>query len=299
MDQREKPTVPTGLRHYPELDGKTFLVCVGAAKCATSWLHRHLDTLPDTVVSPIKELHFFDVKFGAMALGDMQALALSRLAYHLKQEGDPVENLRQRPTFQASLDRAQMIIDDDAYFGHFARLCGPDTRTFCDLTPSYSAIGADGLAYMKAFCASQDIRLKILFIMRDPVARLWSQLRHLQQMNPANDVATKWRDALASPRIIARADYRGIVTALDAAFAPDDLCYLFYETLFETGTLRALCAFAGITYQPAEVARVQNETTVKLPLPPETAAAFRSHLAPQYDFCRARFGKDVPASWQG
>ena len=64
------------LRRYHELDGKTFLVCVGAMKCATSWIHDYLGTLDGVAVSPLKELHFFNTKFPANALGDMEALAL-------------------------------------------------------------------------------------------------------------------------------------------------------------------------------------------------------------------------------
>jgi len=125
-----------GLRKYGELDGKTFLICVGAMKCATSWLHHYLGSLPGVSVSPLKEVHFFNTKFPANSLGDMDALALKRLGFHIEQSGDPVGNLRRRPTFQASVDRVQMLYDDNAYFGHFARICDPDTRTFCDITPA-------------------------------------------------------------------------------------------------------------------------------------------------------------------
>lgn len=285
-------------RRMPELDDKTLLICVGAAKCATSWLFHYLGTLPGVAPSPLKEVHFFDAKFPALALGDMEALALSRLAYHLDQPGDKAANLRARPTFRASLDRAQMLYDDSAYFEHLARLCGPDTRTVCDLTPSYSVIGAEGFAWMKRFCATQNARLRLLFVMRDPVARLWSQLRHLQQLSASNDAATKWPRALANPAIAARADYRAIVTALDATFPAGDILYLFYETLFREETLRRLCAFADAPYRPASLSERRNETTVTLPLPDAAREAFRAHLGPQYAFCRDRFGAELPPGWQ-
>lgn len=287
----------TGLRQYPELDGKTFLICIGAAKCATSWLYHYLSSLPEVAVSPLKEVHFFDARFPQHALGDMQALALSRLSHHLRQDGSATAHLHQRPAFRASIDRAQMIYDENAYFAHFARLCGPDTRVFCDITPSYSAIGRAGFEDMRSFCSSQRCRVKILFIMRDPVTRYWSQLRHLQQMNPANDAETRWRDALRSPAVNARADYRQIVTDLDALFPVEDLIYLFYETLFEPDALKRLCSFAGVPWAAANDTRARNETTIKTPLPDEAEAAIRAHLAPQYAFCRSRFGEGVPATW--
>ncbi|MDQ2091622.1 sulfotransferase [Marimonas arenosa] len=287
------------LRRYPELEGKTFLICVGAAKCGTSWLHHYLGALPGVVVSPLKELHFFNARFAGNALGDTDAFALSRLAFHLDQTGEAVANLRQRPTFQASVDRVQMIYDDNAYFGHFSRLCTGRTRCLCDITPAYSVIGPEGFAYMKAFCASQGVRLRILFLMRDPVDRYWSQLRHLQQMNPANDIANTWPKALDSAALTARADYRGVVSALDQIFPSADLLYLFYETLFDAAALHRLCAFAGASFSPGKPTEPRNETTVKLPLPEAARDALTRRLAPQYAFCRERFGDAVPKLWSG
>ena len=104
-----------------------------------------------------------------------------------------------------------MMYDDNAYFGHFSRIRTPDTRTFCDITPAYSAIGPSGFEYMRDFCMSQDINLKLLFVMRDPIDRFWSQLRHMQQLSPKHEAMAIWPEAVQSPRICARADYRGVV----------------------------------------------------------------------------------------
>lgn len=288
---------PPAPRRYRELDGKTFLICVGGAKCATSWVHHYLAALPEVTVSPLKELHFFDMKFASLALGDMDEVAIKRVGFHLEQGGDLVEYLQLSADFQASVDRMQMVYDDNAYFGHFARLCTPETRAFCDITPGYSAIGPDGFAYLRDFCATQDVRLKLLFLMRDPVERLWSQLRHLQQMNPAARLAERWAEAIESPRICARSDYRGIVSDLDATFPADDILYLFYEELFTEPALRRLCDFAGIGFRPGAVAERKNRTTYERELPGDARAAFMDLLAPQYAFCRERFGAQVPASW--
>ncbi|MEZ5715286.1 MAG: sulfotransferase [Paracoccaceae bacterium] len=284
---------------HPKLDGKTFLICIGAAKCATSWLYHYLCAIPEAATSPLKELHFFNARFPQHALGDVEAVALSRLAFHLEQPGDPAQNLRQRATFQASVDRVQMIYDDAAYFDHFARLADARTRCCADLTPAYSTIGPEGFAWMKGFCAGHGIRPRVLFLMRDPVTRFWSQLRHLQQMNPDNDIAATWAQAMQAPALTARADYRAIVTALDACFPAEDLLYLFYEDLFSDAALRRLCAVAGLPFHANVPREARNETTVKLPLPDDARAALADFLAPQYAFCRARFGDAIPAGWQG
>ncbi len=287
------------LRKYDELNGKTFLICIGAMKCATSWTHDYLGSLSGVAVSPLKELHFFSTKFSANALGDMDMLALKRLEFHLQQKGDMVDNLRRRPTFQASVDRVQMLYDDDAYFGHFARICGPDTGTFCDVTPAYSTLGPTGFEYLRDFCHSQDISLKILFVLRDPIDRLWSQLRHMTQTNPESNAVANWAEAFQSPRVCARADYCGTITDLDTTFPPADILYLFYEELFTKSALSRLCNHANAQYRPADKDTVRNETSVKAEMPKDARAAAHLLLAPQYAFCHDRFGDLVPQSWQG
>lgn len=285
------------LRTYEELEGKTFLVCVGAMKSATSWIYHYLASLPDITVSPLKEVHFFNARFPANALGDMQEVALRRLRFHLEREGNPTANLRASPAFRASVDAVQMIYDDDAYFGHFARLCTPETRTLCDITPAYAVIGPAGFDYIKAFFAAQGVTLRLLYVMRDPVERLWSHLRHLQEVNPDGNVAMRWKEAIQSPQICARADYRGTVWDLDATFPPEDILYLFYEDLFHETALQSLCRFAGVAYRPGETGEARNRTRVEIDLPQEAREAFLHLLAPQYAFCRERFGDRVPASW--
>ncbi len=286
------------LQKYAALDGKTFLVCVGAMRCATSWLYHYLGSLPEVTVSPLKELHFFSAKFPEKALNDMDAFAVKRLGFHLGQAGGAVDDLARQPTFRASVDRVQMIYDDDAYFGHFARICEPGTRTLCDITPAYAVIGEGGFAYLKDFCASQAVALKILFVMRDPIDRLWSQLRYLQQINPHSDILVKWREAIRSPRVVGRADYRGTVGDLDGVFSSEDILYLFYEDLFSDEALRRLCRFADVGFRPGDTGEVKNQAGSRTLLPDDMRAAFRTVLAPQYAFCRERFASAVPARWQ-
>lgn len=280
-----------------ELEGKTFLICVGAMRCATSWIYYYLQSLPGVTVSPIKELHYFNAKFPSNALMKMDALAIKRLGFHIDRKGDPVELLLKTPAYQASIDRAQMIYDDEAYFGHFARLSTPETTVLCDITPAYAVIGQPGFFYMKNFVSNQGLRPKLLFIMRDPIERLWSQLCHLQSMNPSAEIATRWSEAIRSDPIMARTDYRATVADLDATFSPRDILYLFYEDLFTEATLKRLCDFIGADYWPGDLQQRANAGVLEYDLPMEAREAFRNVLTPQYEFCRDRFEDSLPIHW--
>lgn len=290
------PVTPGPLRKYPELDGKTFLVGVGANKCATSWVYAYLNSLPEVAASPLKEVHFFDRDVPSTAEAT-DLFAVKRLVFHLRQDGDVVDNLRNRAAFQASLDRVKMIYDDDEYFGHFARLCTPDTKTLCDITPAYSGLGRDGFASMRDFFASQDVALRLLYIMRDPVDRLWSHLRYRQQKDPKLDVAANWSELIRDPELFGWTDYRQTIEALESVFPDGSLLFLFFEDLFSEAALKDLCAFADATYSPPKTGEAVNETKLKINLPAGAREELRSVLAPQYAFCRQRFGTRVPDAW--
>lgn len=287
------------LRKYDNLSGKTFLIGVGAMRTATSWVYTYLGSLPDVAVSPLKELHFFNIKFPSYLMSDMDTFAMKRLAFYMEQEGGAVRNLRAGDAFQASVDRVQMIYDDNAYFGHFARLCSPKTKAFCDFTPGYAVIGPSGFEYIKKFCATQDCRVKLLFVMRDPLDRMWSQLRHLHDINPANVSLDDWQAAIESDTFYIRSDYTGTVSDLNTTFASEDLLYLFYEELFEEATLRRLCDFAGVDYRPPRIETRINEARTQDDMSDEVRKALLYRLEPQYEFCRDRFGDAIPATWQG
>lgn len=287
------------LRRYEELDGKTFLICIGAMKAATSSLHAQLAAHPEAAVSPLKEARFFDARFPANALIDADLLAMRRLAFHLAQPGDPVENLRRRPAFRASVDRVRMIHDDDAYFAHFAGLCRPDTRVVTDITPAYAAIGARGFGFMRRCCQSQAKRTPVLFILRDPVDRLWSQARFMPQIDPAADPMRDWPELLRDAAAMARADYWGATEALESVFPRGDVIYLFYETLIASGFAELRGALGLDAPAGEDGDRVNDVTKLKIEIPQDAAQSFRIALADQYAFSRRQFGAAIPAGWSG
>jgi len=292
----EPEAIPT-LRKYRELEGKTFLVGVGAAKCGTSWLYRYLKSLPEVTLSPLKEVHFFDQKFTTHETEPTNPMAIRRVDDYFEFDVDLSMTLRKHPHFQASIDRLKMIYDDNAYFDHFARLCTRRTRILGDITPAYAVLGQSGFRYMRQFFASQDACLKVIFIMRDPVDRLWSQLRHMQQKNPSLDAARNWSDLIREPTVIERADYKQTIEAMDQVFPAKDLLYLFYEDLFSEQSLQKLCRFAGAGFTQADTDKRQNETSIKTDLPDAAYDRFQRILEPQYRFCRRRFGDALPTSW--
>lgn len=291
--------VPTlgPLRHYPGLDGKTFLLGIGGMKCATSWVFEYLSGLDGMTASDIKELHFFNTKLRKPGHEPFTERLVTTLRDFLERSGDVAEEIRGNPPFQATVDGLRMLHDDNAYFDYFARIATPDTKVLSEVTPQYSVLGREGFTYIKDFFASQNMNLKIFLILRDPVDRLWSHLRHLQDRGKAKDILAAWPELIRQRSVIERSDYWQTIEGLDAVFPAQDVLCLFYEDLFQGDALQSLCDFAGVVYQPPQSSVRQNETMVKADLPDDVRQTLLRVLKPQYQFCRKRFGDAVPETW--
>jgi hypothetical protein len=282
---------------YPEFADRTFLIGVGAMKCATSWVFRSLEDMPGVAVSPLKELRFFDADLPRDVVEPVLVPFAEQVRDYLGQSPDPEEELRINPHLQSLVDRLRMTYSEEAYAEHFARLVTPETKVFCEISPAYAMLGVEGYKRMRDYIHERGADLKTLFIMRDPVDRLWSHLRYDEQRKPEVDALRDWQDMVRTSSVIGRSNYRFTVDALDQVFGPEGVLYLFYEDLFDSPSLGQLCAFAGLP-QPSNLPlERQNETTVTIALPDDIREALRRLLAPQYAYCRDRFGDAIPAAW--
>ena len=292
------PDIPS-LRHYPELDGKTFLLGVGGMKCATSWVFDYLRGLPGMTASYIKELHFFNTRIMPTGHAPLTGDLVQSVRHYLENAGDVAEEIRLNPELQALIDGLRMLHDDNAYFDYFARLVTSETKVLSEITPQYAVLGQDGFTYVRDFFASQRMKLKVLLILRDPVDRLWSHLRHLQDRGQVEDILNQWMDLVRTRGVIERSDYWRTIEALDVVFPAEDVLILFYEDLFDGTALQQLCEFAGLEFRPPNPSKRQNESSVKTALPDGVRQKLLRALGPQYGFCRKRFGTAIPATWQG
>ena len=287
----------SAVRRYAELEGRTFLLGVGGMKCATSWIFDYLAGLDCVAATPLKELHFFNAELNPQVHQPFAPLIANLVHEYIEQADDVAAEIAVNRQFQAAVDALQMRYDDNAYLGHFARLATPETRVLAEFTPQYAALGREGFDHVRRFFMSQNLSLKLLFVLRDPVERLWSHLRSLQQRDGTLNILKDWQNLIRNRGIIERSDYWQTIEALDAVFDPGQILYLFYEDVVSGDALRRLCSFAELPYRPVDPATGRNETSVRTPLPDDVRAQLARVLAPQYRFCRARFGTALPEAW--
>ena len=291
---------------FPE--GATMLFGIGAQKAGTTWLYDYLSSSPEVHFCRNKELHYFDVRAGHGKLSlDIRTKILRDLAETLQNQGP-----RLRPQ---TLDRAQEMLDllriytgsesgPERHAPYLAYLLEGwnEQKVVADITPAYAILTRRDFSDMASIGQA-----KFVFIMRDPVSRMWSQIRmavSTAQKNAspealAEGCAERARMLIDTGRLknIERADYRRTLTELEAAVGETRRLYVFYEDLFSGKAPGQICDFLGIDRMPHDGTRRVNEGA-KIPLPPELEAIFRETFEPQYRLVRERFGAAVPESWR-
>ena len=143
--------------------GPDFL-CIGAHKAGSTWLYQQLDSHPDFWMPPVKELHYFDQlsrvqRGGRPRCGDERDLRfLERLRSLSDEPGIDLENYGRLFEGKASL------------------LSG-------DISPNYSTLSNEVIRQVVGYFPN----LKVMFLARDPVERVWSHLSmevHYRQIEP-------------------------------------------------------------------------------------------------------------------
>jgi hypothetical protein len=233
-----------------------FLLGLGAQKAGTSWLHDYLAAHPAADLSAAKEYHALEGFFGLAPLS---------------------------PAFATMAD----------YTAHFAAAAArPGVALVGDITPAYAALPAAALAETSAALSAAGLRPRALFLLRDPVERVWSAVRMVraQGKRAAPDEAEDVRLRYTRPAQVARGNYHLTRAAIAAAFAPEDVFYGLYETLFRAEEIHRLMAFLGLDYRPPAFSRRVNASPKQAPLPRALQAEIARFYAPAYEGAAAQFG---------
>lgn len=292
------------------LDGLVYFI--GAQKAGSSWLKQQLRGHPDLHFGTHKEVHYWDVvrppyrrEYAERARRRARRGPLRLAAAAVSPAG--VADAWRR--FTAA--RAHAAIYDGPDSGPeahlaYARLLLHGWRgqpLAVDSTPAYGVLDAETFREMAALHPES----RFVFVMREPVARLWSGLRHrlrhdlkLGRLAP-EDLLAVFERTLDSPASLdfRRSDYRHTIEALDAAVPAERVLYLFYEDLFTPEVMARLAAFLGIRPIRADFGCRVNAGRA-LPVRPDGAllAKARARFRPVLEYVGARFGGDLPAAWR-
>lgn len=143
---------------------KRLLLCIGAAKSGTTWLYRNLEANPGLRFTPEKELHWFFSRYGRFDRLTPE-IRYARLSAALR-DGADAQMLDWYRRFAAG------PLSDDWYRGLFAGI--EPERWAADFSPSTTLVGERGWAEIARFA----LETRLIHIMREPEARLWSHAKY-------------------------------------------------------------------------------------------------------------------------
>ena len=288
---------------------ESVVFCVGAQKASTSWLAEALRAHRDCHVPAQKEMHYWNSPGEPERRRADEEQHAERLRSARREIARDVLRLR-RPTAALAkwrLARTRLAaLDDPSVEGYVARLMHGHRgqRLVADLTPDYALLPAEVLSRMAAL--HEDTRF--VFIMRDPVDRLWSGIGHGRRRWAGTGPGAGETEEQTLRRILRephrrhhrRSRYQDTVCALDAAVAPGRVLYLFYETMRAPEERARLAAFLGLDALDFQAARRINAAGPSCRPPPAAALLdeARSALDETYRFVAERFGAAVPDAWR-
>ena len=269
------------------------LLCVGAQKAGTSWLHNMLTRSPDIKFSKLKEIHYLDMRAGLnnqlpqhMLAAVSRQFGLSRDAFLARLPGGE----------KATLHSIKSILDDQWYFDQFGQQQG-----YCaDFTPEYALLSAADLKATQRLAKQR----KVIFIMRDPVERSLSAFRYYHQ-NRDIDIGQmsnrKIKSLLSSRLFASRSDYPSVIDKLSQSFNPEDVLYLFYEDVMieKRAAIERVCQFLNIDLFDLGEERLNKKINTSTPL--SFDEEIRTFLSKKYDKDKERVRIElghIPKQWE-
>jgi hypothetical protein len=266
--------------------GPDFL-CIGAHKAGSTWLYQQLDSHPDFWMPPVKELHYFD-----------QLSRVQRPAHPRCRDERDLQFLEGIKSLSA-----EPSIDLENYgrlFEHKASLLSGD------ISPNYSTLNNKVIRRVVKYFPN----LKVIFLARDPVERVWSHLSmevHYRQIEPfdVNNIDEINRN-LRRRGMLLRSYPSAVVARWKRYVRPSQFRVYFFDDLQSNPTelRRSILHFLGANPDKPSIQLTADYNSwtrmEKLPLTDKV----RSHLAKffkkELKTCAARLGgpaRDWPARY--
>ncbi len=276
---------------------ENLFVCVGAQKSGTTWLARVLEDHPEIFMTPVKEIHYFDHVAGITNHLNRRRMRSRYRKYHQRmwtQLGRWSTYRSQWAWYRAYMREPT----DDAWYASLFNHRG--VRKFAgEITPEYAIVGREGYAHLKRLSPT----VRVLFIMRNPVARGWSNLLHECRSRNLDAAKLSTEEAIAilsEPKFEQLGDYMATLDNIAATFAPEQTKAMYYEEIHRDrlAALDEICTFIGIgfapEYFPALSERPNRSQEARLTEP--VRQWLRNHYRPLAIALHDRLGR-IPPEW--
>ncbi len=277
-------------------DRPKFLLGVGCQKAGTSWLYDYLKRHKQVFLPSPKELHVFDAVFRADMFSEFyyrwQLQHASRgLKHKLKSKFFSVQPM------QADLRAADLVrmIDDPSVYVDYFRNMSAGHHVVGEITPSYAALSRENFAEVQDLL-SPHFDMRVVLLLRDPVQRAFSAVRHFRRVNAqrfphtlSGDDNALFERMFDTAYVWERANYPRIIEDLEAAFGAKNVHIEFFERLFNEEAVSRLCAFLGIEQKAAAFDKIVNASPRPIELGDDLRARAEKAYSDIYEYCFDRF----------
>ncbi len=295
----------------------TWIIGIGAQKAATTWLARYLAQHPDIFISPISEMHFFEhsarweAKFQQRSLGFDKRLIRKGVAKSQSEtagkgdseaeaeaevEDDVSADPEQQKHMSSALkERAAMNGEIERYRQYFESRVG-SRPVMGEITPSYALLSQTQFEQIRSL--GPEVRL--IFIMRNPADRLWSQMRmRAERIDTVGRASAEERALrkLNKGKDSLRSEYERTLETVSRVFEPRQVFVGFFETLHTEQEMRRLMAHIGCRFIAPDFEARVNESRAS-DLDPDLRARLVERFADSYRWAAKTYGEALPASWR-
>lgn len=266
---------------------------IGAQRAGTTWLWRMLQDHPQVAFSPVKELHYFSWKHLGERAVPFRESARQQLI-HTVERFDPIAPSARLSMRVRLLTHWMTMQDDQDYLEYFERIRDYTSKKCVgEITPAYAMLPKAGFENIVALYPDA----RFLFVMRNPVERLWSNAR-MGGQPPADVLRFSLLDAVRG-----RTEYGEAIRGILAVVPRERLHVSFYEELADPllGAEQMNRVYEFLDLSPHDVSEKAIQNKDGAAPAHDFDAALRRQLAEQfrhvYDFAREFMGR-LPESWE-
>lgn len=251
-------------------------------KSGTTWLHWAMRLNSDLYFSLEKEVHYFHRKYvNASILTDQHRVNQVKNLYvlEMKSEKTDLDKMREYARWLSVYLRSPM---DDAWYADVIRPTGGQTWS-CDFSNLYSQLPSSAWHEIAASCT----QLKVLFLLRDPIHRLWSHLKFNLQFNGQLNELPGWspdqiKEYLRQPNLWENAEYGAALRRLQGGLDPSQLKFMYLpeQHTDALGFLREVEDFVGLApaKYPPWLLRDKVNKSDPMPMPDFFPELFRDDV---------------------
>jgi Sulfotransferase family len=215
--------------------GPDFLI-IGAQRAGTTWLHRVLRQHPSLWLPPVKELHYFDrldIKRTILNSKERRRVGLKRL-------------MSLDPWLISYWFRSR----DDEWYASLFRGAQAKGLLAGEITPAYATLSEPVLRRIRGM----NEKIRLVFVMRDPVDRAWSAVNNAAKKGAADaSTVEKSLERARESGAVARSAYADTIGRLEAVFPASQIHYCFFDDLRDRpeALTADLLSFLGVEPVPA------------------------------------------------